>query len=375
MNLKSSARVLAVVAAGSIALTACGSSAAVTTPGTSPSEGGSGSTAPAAKDLKGTLNGAGASTQTAAMEAWNAGFTDSNPDATFNYDAVGSGSGREQFLAGGNILFAGSDAPLKKDEAATAKTRCNGSDAIEIPAYISPIAIAYNLDGVKNLNLTPAVLAGIFNQKITNWNAPEIKADNPDASLPDLKITPVNRADKSGTTENFTTYLADAAKDAWPYPESQVWPVSGGEAADKTSGVVAAITAGKGAIGYADASQVRDPLGVAKIKVGDSFVGPSAEGAAALVDLSPRVEGLPAGDIVVKLDRATTDSSAYPVSLVSYLIACGKYGDTGQSALVKGFLSYVISKDGQEAAAKNAGSAPIGDKLRADAEKAVASIS
>ncbi len=372
MNTKSYARVVAVLATGSLALTACGSSSSPSTPGATTSEGGS--SAPAAStDLKGTLNGAGASTQTAAMEAWNAGFTGINPDVTFNYDAVGSGSGREQFLAGGNILFAGSDAPLDTEEQATAKTRCNGSDAIEIPAYISPIAIVYNLDGVTDLNLTPAVLAGIFNQKITSWDAPEIKADNPDATLPSLKITPVNRADKSGTTENFTTYLADAAKDAWPHEAAQVWPVAGGEAADKTSGVIAAIKAGSGTIGYADASQVGD-LGVAKVKVGEKFVAASAEGAAALVDLSPRAEGLPEGDIVVALDRTTTDTSAYPVSLVSYLIACGTYANADEAGLVKGFLSYVISKDGQAAAAENAGSAPIGDKLRADAEKAVGSI-
>ena len=214
------------------------------------------------------------------------------------------------------------------------------------------------------------MLGGIFNQKITNWNAPEIAADNPDATLPDLGITPVNRSDKSGTTENFTTYLADAAGPDWPYDADQVWPVAGGEQADGTSGVVAAIKAGSGTIGYADASQVGD-LGVAKVKVGEEFVELSAEGAAALVDLSPRATGLPEGDIVVELDRTTTDTSAYPVSLVSYLIACGAYEDANDAALMKAFATYVISEDGQSAAADNAGSAPIGDKLRTDATAAI----
>lgn len=349
------ARLGAVLVVG--ALTACGTGAAT----------GSG------EPLTGTLNSAGASTQAAAMEAWNAGFSNANPGVTFNYDAIGSGSGREQFLAGGSILVAGSDAPLDDEERATAKTRCNGAAAIEIPAYISPIAVAYNLQGVEELLLTPRVLAGIFDQTITRWDAPEIKAVNPQAELPDLRITPVNRADKSGTTENFTTYLAEAAMDAWPHEADQVWPVSGGEASDGTSGVVAAVAAGDGAIGYADASQVGD-LGVAKIKVGGSFVEVSPEGAAALVDLSPRVEGLPPGDIVVDLDRTTTDSRAYPISLVSYLIACGAYESPQEGRLVKAFLSYVVSKGGQQFAAENAGSAPIGDKVRADAEKAIASI-
>jgi len=65
--------------------------------------------------VSGDLNGAGATSQEAAMAAWKAGFQGSNPDVTVNYDAVGSGGGREQFLAGG-VLFAGSDSAMTDDE-------------------------------------------------------------------------------------------------------------------------------------------------------------------------------------------------------------------------------------------------------------------
>ena len=65
--------------------------------------------------LSGDLNGAGATSQEAAMAAWRSGFQSSNPDVTVNYDAVGSGGGREQFLAGG-VEFAGSDDYLSDDE-------------------------------------------------------------------------------------------------------------------------------------------------------------------------------------------------------------------------------------------------------------------
>src|SRR6476619_29336 len=188
---------------------------------------GSGGSA-SATALSGTISGAGASSQQAAMQAWIAGFTGANPDATVNYDPAGSGAGRTQFLSGG-VAFAGSDAYLKADELTKAQERCK-SDVVEVPAYISPIAVIYNLPGVTDLQLSPVTIAGIFGGKITNWNAPEIAADNPGKTLPNQAITPVHRSDDSGTTQNFTDYLNKAAASAWTFPAAQKWPIAGGEA-------------------------------------------------------------------------------------------------------------------------------------------------
>src|SRR5690348_18230092 len=88
--------------------------------------------------LSGTLNGAGSSAQEAAQGAWQSGFQSANPDVTVNYDPVGSGGGREQFLAGG-VDFAGSDSYLADDELAKSKTTCKGKPALEVPDYVSPI--------------------------------------------------------------------------------------------------------------------------------------------------------------------------------------------------------------------------------------------
>ncbi len=363
--LQRTSRLAAVLFAGSLALTACGGdSGGDTAEGT-----GSGS---GAKSLAGTISGAGASSQSAAMQGWIAGFQTKNPDATVNYDPVGSGGGRDQFTAGG-VAFAGSDRAMKPEEITKAASRCNGGTVVNLPLYISPIAVAFNLDGIEKLNLKPATLAQIFNQKITKWNDPAIQADNKDAKLPDLKITPVNRSDNSGTTENFTDYLAKAAKADWPYKAAGDWPVAGGEAANGTSGVISAIKAGKGAIGYADASQVGD-LGTAAVGVGSTFVEYSPEAAAAVVAGSPRDTKREKGDIVIELARDTTKGGEYPIVLVSYSLACTKYADPAQGALVKGFLSYIASKDGQDAAAKAAGSAPISDTLRTEVEASIAAI-
>ncbi|GAB2737530.1 phosphate ABC transporter substrate-binding protein PstS [Nocardioides pakistanensis] len=319
--------------------------------------------------LSGTLNGAGASSQEAAQSAWRAGFQTANPDVTVNYDPVGSGGGREQFIAGGNIAFAGSDAYLSDDEGelSAAKERCLNEDPIEIPNYVSPIAVIYNLEGVDNLQLSGETLAKIFTGDITKWNDPAIAEDNPDAELPNSNITAVHRADDSGTTDNFTAYLDAAAPEVWTHGEVGEWPIKHGEAAPQTSGVVSAVTNGSGTIGYADASQAGD-LGVASIKVGEEYVAPSAEAAAKVLEVSPRAEGRSDVDMAVDLDRTTEEAGAYPIVLTSYLIACQTYEDQNTADLVKGYLTYIVSDEGQQAAAETAGSAPLSDTLQEEAQ-------
>lgn len=321
--------------------------------------------------LSGTLAGAGASSQEAAVAGWTKGFQTANPDVTVNYAAVGSGSGRKQFLAG-SVAFAGSDAYLKTEEVEKAKAVCG--DVIEVPAYISPIAVTYNLEGVEDLQLSPSTIAKIFNQKIKTWDDAAIKADNPDAELPSDKITVVNRSDESGTTENFVEYLKAAAGSDWPHEVSGEWPVEGGTAAKGTSGVVKTIKAAKGAIGYADASRTKG-LGVAKVKVGDEFVKLTSEAAAKVVDASDQVSDRGDYDFAIDLKRDTDESGAYPIVLVSYSLACTEYKDKETAELVKAWLTYVTSEEGQKAAAEAAGSAPISDALRTKAMKAVKAIS
>src|SRR5690625_4870435 len=323
-------------------------------------------------ELSGTLNGAGASSQAAAMEAWQVGFTDANPDVTVNYDPIGSGGGREQFLAGG-VTFAGSDAYLDDEELTTAAERCGDGEVIELPNYISPIAVAFNLEGVDNLNLDAATIAGIFNQDITEWDDPAIADQNPDAELPAEPIVPVNRSDESGTTENFVDYLSATAPDAWPHEVSGDWPVPGGEQAQGTSGVVDVLTGTPGAIGYIDASQIGDLSSVA-VQVGDEYVPYSPEAAAGIVESSPTVEGRGQFDYAIELERDTTESGTYPIVLISYHLACTAYDDPNQAELVSDFLSYVVSEEGQQAAADAAGAAPISDTLRENAQEAVDAI-
>lgn len=324
-----------------------------------------------------TLSGGGASSQAKAQSAWQAGYQTANKGVTVNYNPIGSGTGRENFISGA-YAFAGTDSALsdKEGELTKAKEHC-GSDVIQVPAYVSPIAVAFNVDGVDELNLSAKVVANIFNGTITTWNDPAIAELNPDAKLPAEAINTVHRQDDSGTTENFTKYLAAAGEGAWTAEPDGVWPadIKGGDAAEGTSGLISVVKSTPFSIGYADHSGTKG-LSVAKIKVGESFNAPTAEGAAATFDLSKPSEGVGATDMAVDLARDTTDSSAYPVVLVSYLVACSTYDSQETADLVKGYLTYVVSDAGQQAAASEdaAGSAPLSGETSAKATELVSKI-
>ncbi|MCW2772390.1 MAG: phosphate transporter substrate-binding protein [Nocardioides sp.] len=351
------------IAVLAIALTGCGAA----------NDNSDGSSSSSSDSLSGSIAGGGASSQDSAQQAWRAAFQGDNPDVTITYDPVGSGAGRESF-ENGAYVFAGTDSYITDDEGelTKAKDRC-GSDPIEVPVYVSPIAVAFNLSGVDSLNLDATTIAGIFDGKVTKWNDPAIAALNDGVDLPDTTITPVHRSDDSGTTANFTDYLSKAAGGSWSYPADDTWPIKGGEAAEGTSGVVAAIKAGDGTIGYADESQVGG-LGLASIQVGDSFNPPTAEGAAKVLALSKPAPGRAATDMAIDIDRTTTEADAYPLLLTSYLLACQTYDDAGTADLVKGFLTYILSEEGQQAAADQAGSAPLDTTLASKATDIVSKI-
>ncbi|MCK6209717.1 phosphate ABC transporter substrate-binding protein PstS [Georgenia sp. EYE_87] len=327
--------------------------------------------------LSGSLPGAGASSQEVAMTAWLAGMNDAHPGVLVSYDPVGSGTGREMFLNSA-ILFAGSDAAMSEEELEKGRDRCFGGEVVELPLYISPIAVAYNLPGLgaEHLNLTPETLAGIFNGDITTWDDPAIVETNPDVELPGTEIVPVNRSDDSGTTENFTEYLAEAAGEAWPHEPGETWPISGTQSGTQTSGVVTTMQAAEGTIGYVDAAQVPDDLGTVAVGVGEEFVPFSPEAAAAVVDVSPPAEDATDLRLTIDLARDTSESGTYPIVLISYTIACSRYESEQDAENVRALLSYIASEEGQTRTADPsvAGSAPISEDLRSRVTAAIDQI-
>ncbi len=324
--------------------------------------------------LSGTLSIGGASSQEAAQNAWRAAFQGQNPEVTVNYDPIGSGGGREQFISGG-FPMAGSDSYLTDEdgELEAATKRCEGEAPIEVPNYVSPIAVIYNLEGVEDLQLSPETLAGIFAGDITAWDDEAIAGDNPDVELPAETINPVHRSDESGTTGNFTNYLATIAPDAWTFGEVEEWPLDSGEGASGTSGVVEAVTQGANSIGYADASQAGD-LGVALVGVGDDFVAPEPEAAAKIFEVSPPAESATDTQLIFDLDYETEEAGTYPIVLTSYLMACPSYADAAEGDLVKAYMSYILSEEGQTESADNAGSAPLPSSVADEAQSIIEGI-
>ncbi|MFT3876790.1 MAG: phosphate ABC transporter substrate-binding protein PstS [Propioniciclava sp.] len=365
MKLTKIGTAFALVTASALALSACAANEQPAAPGGSSS----------ASGLSGVLTGKGASSMNVAQTHWVAGFQKAHGGVTVNYSPDGSGPGRDAFKAGA-ANFAGSDRALKDSEMGVGKfAGCStDSNALNLPVYISPIAVIFNIAGVSELNLDADTVARIFTGEIKNWNAPQIAALNPGVTLPDLPITAVHRSEGSGTTGNFTDYLAQNAPEVWTEASSDEWPASiAGEAAKGTSGVVDTVKKGNGMIGYADASQARE-VGMAKIKVGNEFFGPTADAAAKLVDNAQRLEGRSEHDWALKLDRKA--EGQYPIALISYVIVCETYADAQVAKLVKEYVGFIGSADGQALAAAPtaAGSAPLSADMVTKVQAAVASI-
>ncbi len=369
LNRFSRAGMALVAGALALSLAACGSDDPLAN---APGAAGNGSDDNGGVSLSGTFAGAGASSIEAAMDAWRATFQAQHSAVTVNYDPVGSGGGRRVFLEGG-VVFAGSDNVLNDDEIEQSRGVCGPEGAIDLPIYVSPIAVAFNLPGIDNVNLSPENMARIFTGDLERWNDPALVADNPDIELPDLAITPVHRSDDSGTTQNFVDYLAAVAPDIWHWDVSGVWPFTGLDSAQGTSGVISAVQQTEGAVTYADASRIGD-LGTASILVGGEWVSISSEGAAAAVDASPQLEGRHEHDLAIAIDRATDAQGAYPLILVSYAVVCLNYERQADADFVKAFIGFLASEEGQDISALHAGSAPISSTLRDQINTSLAAI-
>lgn len=351
---------------------ACGDNTAATTDNSSSSDSTSKST-----PISGNFSGAGASSQQAAVEAWIAGFQDTNPEAKIAYNPSGSGAGVQTFLTGATA-WAGSDKALADDEVEQSKSVCTEGTAFDVPVYISPIAVVFNLKGVsdagKHINMDAATIAKIFDGKITKWNDPAIADQNKDLKLPDTAITVVHRSDKSGTTQNFVSYFKDVTPDNWTYDLSENWPNEVGQGAKGTSGVISTVKQADGTIGYADFSQVGD-LGTVAIKVGDKYNEISAEAGSKVIEDSKQDDTVKGDNrIVIKINHATEAEGSYPIVLVSYDIVCPAYKDTKQAEFAKAWLTYVTSDEGQKAAQDAAGTAPLPSSLKSEITKSIEAI-
>jgi phosphate transport system substrate-binding protein len=313
------------VVAVALLLGACSSS------GGSPSSGASSSSSASA--LSGTLNASGSTLQLPYEQAAISAFKAVQPNLTVNYGGGGSGKGRTD-LASGVVNFAGSDSPIPSDETSNFK----GKTVLYYPILISPITVSYNLPGVSKLQLSAPVIAGMFQAKITKWNDPAIKADNPGVSLPSTAITIAHRSDSSGTTANFSNFLVMGAGSTWKLGTSSTinWPANS-RGGNGNSGVASIIKSTPGAVGYVDYADAKaSGLTWATIKnQAGSYIAPSptsGSAAASQAKVSP--------DLTFSAIWAP-GASSYPITAQSWVLAYQKQPNANDVKMLQAYIGYL----------------------------------
>ena len=361
-------------AIAALALAGCGSD---NNAGTSGSNGGGDTGAAAAGSAeecggKNTLTAEGSSAQQNAMAVFAQTWGQVCQGKNISYNPTGSGAGREQFAAG-NVDIGGSDSPIKEEQAQQAAQRCNGNEVWNLPLVFGPVAMAYNIEGVEGLVLNADVIAQIFQGQITNWNDPAIAALNEGKTLPDQGITPIYRSDSSGTTDNFQLYLEAAAPEAWTKGTGSEFQGGAGEGAQKSSGVVQAVQATPGSIGYVEkgfADQAGLPA--AQIDNGSGAVELNNESAGKAIDAATFAgEG---NNLVLDLQAlyGTTEEGAYPLVLATYSLVCSNGYPAETAEAVKSFLT-VASHQGQ-AGLPEAGYVPLPERFTERLQEAIDGI-
>lgn len=348
------AAVLGLAAAGALLLAACGTDNNSAASGSSPSSAGGSSSSASASGIScpsgsANLTLAGSTAQANAISVWAKNVENACSGVNINNGLGGSGAGVTQFEQG-SVDFAGSDYPLSATDQPKANQRCKTGDALNLPLVPGPIAVGYNVPGVSGtLNLSAANLAKIFSGKITTWNDPQLVKDNQNAHLPNMPIQTFHRSDTSGTSFNFSNYLANEAKSDWTFGANKQWPGPGGQG-DKGSALVSQdVKKTQGGIGYFELSYAQQQkIPFAKVSnAAGQFVELTQANASNFISKA-QIVGT-GDDLTLSFDYKDTGASDYPNVLVTYEIVCASGNDAAKLPALKSFLSYAASTTGQQA--------------------------
>jgi phosphate transport system substrate-binding protein len=304
-----------------------------------------------------TLSGAGSTFVYPVMTRWIQDYSKAHSNVQINYQSIGSGGGIQQ-VKSGTVDFGASDVALSDQQLGEMKP------VIQIPESAGPVCITYNLPDLKQpLQLSPEALAGIFLGNIKTWQDSAIAKDNPGVTLPKQPVVVAHRAEGSGTTNIFTTYLA-AISPEWQAKvgkgNSVDWPVGiGGKGSE---GVTGQIRQSPGAIGYVELTYAeQNHLPVARIKnQAGQYISATAQATTAAINaFSGQLSQDPRLPIV---NPPASAADAYPISGLTFLIIPKDGADKAKRAALKSFVQYVIS-DGQ-ATASSLNYAPLPDGVK-----------
>ncbi|POX42295.1 phosphate ABC transporter substrate-binding protein PstS [Streptomyces sp. Ru73] len=362
---------LAGACAGTLLLTGCGAQAA------DKGRTDRGSAAPVAADVDcagpGRVRGSGSTAQQSAMEHWIDVYQRACRGARIAYNPLGSGAGVAQFQRRATA-FGGTDGVLSAQEIAWSRDVCRGGRAIHLPMVGGPVAIGFNLPGVDRLVLDAPTLAKIFDSRITEWDDPAIRKLNPDTELPSLPVRPMHRSDDSGSTQNFQDYLAGAAPGAWPHPVGKSWQGRGGGAGTGSSRIASEVAATPGAIGYFELSfAAARKITTVSIDTGAGEpVAPTTKTASAGIGAAEIVGK--GNDKTLAFDYDAPRPGAYPIVLMTYEVVCDKGNQAASLPVLKSFLGYTASAEGQKHLAA-LHYAPLPDGVAKEVRRAVRTLS
>jgi phosphate ABC transporter phosphate-binding protein len=309
------------------------------------------------------ITGSGSTWSQNALDQWRTNV-EQNYGMTVDYNGVGSTQGRREYI-NGELDFAVSEIPFEFQP--------EDGSAPEIP----PIGFAYmpivaggtsfmyhlNIGGkrVSNLRLSGAVITKIFTGAITKWSDPEVQADNPGLAMPDKAIVPVVRSDGSGTSAQFSQWMAKQHPDLWPHGRRSQFPTPANGKAQKGSDGVSGYVAqnyGEGSITYVEYSYaIEQGFPVAKVlNAADYYVEPTADSVAvALMQAQINNDSSSRDYLTQILDGVYNngDPRTYPLSSYSYMIVPtalgGKTFTEAKGATLGTFASYMLCEGQQQA--------------------------
>jgi phosphate transport system substrate-binding protein len=311
---------------------ACGSS--------SPSKGSSTGTASAANASGKEISETGSTLLFPLFGSWQNAYSSTNTSVTITSGSTGSGTGIAD-AAEGLVNIGASDAYLSSSD------MTQYPNLVNIPLTVAALMVNYNLPTVtKPLKLNGTVLAEIYTGKITKWNDSAIAALNPGVSLPALTIVPLHRADGSGSTFLFTSYLNATDPSAWPSSlvnTTITWPnVSGALAETGSGGMVTGCGSTKGCIAYIGISYLTKTtaasLGEAALaNKGGGYTQPTATTIAAALSSFPAVPSDGAEALI-----NTSAAGGYPIINYEYAVVDKKQPSAAEATAVKAFLNWII---------------------------------
>jgi phosphate transport system substrate-binding protein len=311
------------------------------------------------------ITGAGSTFAQPIYQKW-ADVSAATTGVTLNYQGVGSGAGQKLVIQR-TVDFGASDAPMSSDKLASAKL-------LQFPAVMGAVDIAINVPGIATdaLRLSGPVIADIYLGTITNWNDPAIAKLNPGVKLPDLAIAPVYRADGSGTTYVFTSYLSKVSpnfKSKVGADKAVSWPA--GTGAKGTAGVAGAVKNTPGALGYVESAYATlNHLSTTELEThSGKFIKPTLASFAAA---AAGADWKNAKDFAVDLNDQP-GANAWPIVAATFVLVPTNPADPTHGAAVIKFFSWAFTNG--DATAKDLQYVPLPASVKAQVRKAWKTLS